>query len=239
MFRNLHVILGVVVIVGLTVVQSLMSDRFVETNVTAEQRAKLLEQVPENFGEWTGQNLEVDATTRDTAGAVGCINRAYVNRRTNEVVGLWLIVGHARDISVHTPDVCFAGSGFSMRSPTSSLYPFEYPGKRQNADFWTNTFVKEDFSGRELTRVFWAWYNPKQGAPVEWRAETNPRWKFGNSRALFKMYFTSAMRDLSETTEDSAAAKFGREFLPIINGILAQSDIRTPSGTGASSESAE
>jgi hypothetical protein len=235
MLRYLPVIISVVAIVSLTVVQSLMSDRFVDSNVTAEQRAQLLKEVPMKFGEWEGKDLDVDAQTRDTAGAVGAVNRVYRNTRTRDEVRLWLIVGHARDVSVHTPEICFPSSGFSMRSTTSSLYVF--PSQEQKADFWTNTFTKEDMNGRELVRVFWAWYNPIQGQPVEWRAESNARWKFGNSRALFKMYFTSAMRKVDETTEESAAAKFGREFLPEINGILAQSDIRSP-GEPAKAEAA-
>jgi hypothetical protein len=229
MSRYLPIVFGVVAIVSLTVVQSLMSDRFVDSNVTAEQRAKLLANVPKEFGDWQGEDLEVAAEVRDTAGAVGCVSRMYSNLRTGEQVRLWLIVGHARDISAHTPDVCFPSSGFSQRSMTPSLYHFTYTGQTDptNARFWTNTFVKEDsFAGRRLERVFWGWYNPKPGAPVVWTAESNPRWVFGNTRALFKMYFTSEMRDVNETTEESPAQKFGAEFLPIIERILGESDIR-------------
>jgi hypothetical protein len=47
------------------------------------------------------------------------------------------------------------------------------------------------------------------------------------------MYFTSNMRDPNETTEASAAARFGRDFLPIINGILKETDITTPAPADA------
>jgi hypothetical protein len=220
-------VFGVVAIVGLTVVQSVMSDRFVDSNVTAEQRAELLANVPKEFNDWEGEDLQVTKEVRDTAGAVGAVSRLYRNTRTGEVARLWLIVGHTRDIAAHTPDVCFPSSGFSMRSSTSSLYAFDYPGQTNEAKFWTNTFIKEDSrEGRQLERVFWAWYNPIPGEPVIWRAESNPRWTFGNSRALFKMYFTSQMKDINETTDQSAAWKFGREFLPLIDRVLSESDIR-------------
>jgi hypothetical protein len=231
MSRYLPIVAGVVAILSLTAVQILMSDRFVDSNVTAEQRAKLLANVPPQFGEWKGEDMAVAKDVRDTAGAVGCVSRMYTNLRTGEQVRLWLIVGHARDISAHTPDVCFPSSGFSQRSTTHSLYLFNYDGQPDptNAKFWTNTFVKEDsFAGRRLERVFWAWFNPKPGEPVRWTAETNPRWQFGNTRALFKMYFTSEMRDVNETTEESPARKFGRDFLPLIEQILSESDIHTP-----------
>jgi hypothetical protein len=230
MIRYFPIALGVVAIFALTAVQSVMSDRFVETNVTAVQRAKLLENVPMKVGDdWIGEDMPVTEEVRDTAGAIGCVSRVYTNQRTNRSVRLWLIVGHSRDISAHTPDICFPSSGFSQRSTTHSLYTFDYgQSDPTNAKFWTNTFFKEDsLRGRELERVFWAWYNPRQGAPVAWQAETNPHGVFGNSRALFKMYFTSSMKDINETTEESPAQKFGVEFLPIINRILSESDIHT------------
>jgi hypothetical protein len=54
------------------------------------------------------------------------------------------------------------------------------------------------------------------------------------------MYFSSNMRDPNETTEESAAAKFGREFLPVIERVLTESDIRTPTDeTSSPDEKAE
>ena len=93
----------------------------------------------------------------------------------------------------------------------------------QQAQFWTNTFFKEDFSGRQLIRVFWSWYDTESDeheGEVVWEAPTNPRWYFGNTRALYKMYFTSEMRDPMETAEQSPCLQFAREFLPEVNKAL-------------------
>jgi hypothetical protein len=92
------------------------------------------------------------------------------------------------------------------------------------APFWTNTFFKEDFTGRRLVRVFWSWYNPESDeneGRVMWEAPENSKRQFGNTRALYKMYFTSEMRDLSEMPEQSACLRFAREFMPIVNEALA------------------
>jgi hypothetical protein len=231
MSRYLPIALGVVAIVALTIVQSVWSDRFADTNVTAEQKEKLLERVPKEFGNWRSIDLEVSEEVQETAGAVGFVSRSYQNTLTGEVVNLWLIVGHARDIGAHTPDICYGGSGFTMRSQ-NALYSFIYPGQSQSDDaqFWTNTFIKEDFSGRQLVRVFWAWHRPTNDGEVEWQAPGNARWHFGNTRALFKMYFTSVMRDPDETTEDSPCVRFGREFLSHIRQALAESEIGDATG---------
>jgi hypothetical protein len=223
MSRYLPIALGVVTIVVLTGIQFVMTDRLSGSNVTAEQRAELLKNVPLNIGNWHGEDMPVNETVRDTAGAVGAVSRVYRNVRTGESVDLWLIVGHGRAISGHTPNICYRASGFDMRAPESSLYPMVFPGQDE-APFLTNTFFKEDLTGRRLIRVFWSWFDPsneKHGGKVVWEAPTNARWYFGNTRALYKMYFTSEMRSPEETAEESACLRFAREALPVINKALA------------------
>ena len=189
-----------VLIVGLTIPQIRMTDRLSGTNVSAEQRAELLKLVPKNFGDWHGDDKPVDPMVQKAAGALGmAVSRDYRNARTGERVELWLIVGHARDISFHTPDVCYPASGFEARARENSLYPLVMQGMPETP-FWTNTFFKEDeLTGRTLKRVFWSWYNPESSdnkGKVVWEAPPNPRWHFGNTRALYKMYFTSDMQRL-------------------------------------------
>ena len=95
-----------------------------------------------------------------------------------------------------TPDVCYRGSGFEARGKENSLYPLVMLGM-PDTPMWTNTFFKEDVSGRSLLRVFWTWYNPESAdneGKIVWEAPSNARFHFGNSRALYKMYFTSEMR---------------------------------------------
>jgi hypothetical protein len=122
-----------------------------------------------------------------------------------------------------------------MRAPENSLYPMVFPGQRE-APFLTNTFFKEDISGRSMIRVFWSWYNTENEdskGEVVWEAPTNSRWYFGNTRALYKMYFTSQMKDPLETAEQSACLRFAREFLPVVNEALAEVHLHQPGTTGA------
>ena len=221
MSRYLPIILGVVVIVGLTIPQIVISDRFAQSNVSVEQFAEQLKHVPHNIGDWQGEDLETTDQVRKTAGVVGrYVNRSYRNVRTGERVKLWLICGHSKDITRHTPEVCYPSSGFRQRADENSLYPFSY--SNGVAEFWTNTFTKEDDTGRHIERVFWSWYRPRADQPVEWKAPEHPQIAFGNSRALYKMYFTNEMRDPAETTEQSPCIRFARDVLPIIDKALAR-----------------
>jgi hypothetical protein len=236
MTRYLPIALGVLVIVGLTIPQIRMTDRFSATAPTAEQEAELLELVPTNIGNWRGEDMAVDEQVRETAGAIGAVSRAYRNIRTRDVVNLWLIVGHGRPISRHTPNVCYRTSGFEARADEDSLYPMTFGDDEQQAQFWTNTFFKEDESGRQLIRVFWSWYDTESDehpGTVVWEAPANPRWYFGNTRALYKMYFTSEMRSAEETAEQSPCLQFAREFLPAVNKALSASADESASAASA------
>lgn len=233
MARYLPIVLGVLLIVGLTIPQIQMTDRLSGTNFNAEQRGELLDKVPKNIGDWHGEDRETDANVRKTAGAIGAVSRTYRNARTGEQVDLWLIVGHARDISAHTPDICYPASGFKANAKENSLYPMTFPDQPDSTPFLTNTFLKEDITGQHLVRVFWSWYNPENKeneGKVMWEAPHNARWHFGNSRALYKMYFTSAMRDSKETAEASSCIRFARDFLPEVNKALAEVYNGSPGG---------
>jgi hypothetical protein len=242
MGRYLPVLLGVVLIVGLTIAQIRMTDRLSGSNVSAEQRAELLKKVPLRVGDWQGKDKIVDENVRKTAGAVGAVSRDYENVRTGEKVELWLIVGHSRQISFHTPDACYPASGFSARGKENAQYETAFPGQPPTP-FLTNTFHKEDeISGQQLIRVFWTWYDAESkehNGKVVWEAPMNARWHFGNTRSLYKMYFTSRMHDAMETTDQSACLRFAREFLPVVNEALAEvSGAETAAeGTVASAES--
>ena len=129
MMRQMPIILGVLALVGLTVAEARMSGRFEGSDITEEQFAAMLKNVPLDIGDWHGTDQPVGEIERQTAGARGYVSREYKNAITGEAVGIWLIVGHAKDIMRHTPDVCYPSSGFIMRAPENSLQSFVFDGK--------------------------------------------------------------------------------------------------------------
>src|SRR4051812_26830742 len=116
MIRYAPIIAAALLIVGLTIVEINMTDRLAGTNVSAEQRATLLSKVPASVGDWRADDIAVDPHVRKLAGAIGAVQREYRNVRTGEKVRLWLIVGHAREVTNHTPDICYPSQGFEARA---------------------------------------------------------------------------------------------------------------------------
>lgn len=222
----------VLLIGGLTFWESIYSDRFRSSSVTAEEFGKRFANVPTTVGVWEGTDRKVDEKTLEVAGAVNHVARAYKNPNTGQEVDVWLVVGHARDIGRHTPDVCYAAQGFTQDGEKLK-HRVEAPGQ-EPATFFTARFRREDQPGA-ATRVFWAW-NANEEDEHEWVAPDYQRIHFGNNTALYKLYFTSNMKDRDEPAEDSVAMEFAKLMLPEVNRALFPELYGKPAATDAASD---
>ena len=67
--------------------------------------------VPETIGDWTGLSQQLDPRVMEIAEIDGYLMRRYVNDR-GDAVSVLLVCGRPGPISVHTPDICYAGIGY-------------------------------------------------------------------------------------------------------------------------------
>lgn len=221
-------------IVSLTAWESIYSDRFTGTSVTAEQFDKLFANVPLEIGPWQGENHKVDDKTLEVAGAVNHVSRSYRNMDTGQQVDLWLVVGHARDICRHTPDICYPSQGFSQDGTKQKQRIETDQGE---ATFYTARFRQEMSlgGGGAFQRVFWAW-NANSDEEHDWNAPNNARLHYGNNRALYKMYFTGGMKDRDEPVADNVALDFAKVMLPAVNHALFPQHYGVPAQSAAPTE---
>lgn len=200
--------------------EAVYSDRFTSSSVTAEEFGKRFAAVPEKVGPWVGTDTDEQSETLEQAGAVNHVSRTYVNGETGQRVDLWLIVGHAREICRHTPDICYPSHGFAQLG-SRLKHRIEPPGEKP-ASFYTAKFRDESaLGGQQRTRVFWAWNgnNPEKDQ-TDWEAPDYQKLHFGNNTALYKMYFTSNMQAVDEPVEDSVAIDFAKLMIPEVNRAL-------------------
>jgi hypothetical protein len=213
----------VVLIASLTFWESIYSDRFRSSSVTAEEFGKRFADVPKEVGDWVGTDQEVAGETLEVAGAVNHVSRKYVNTATNQEVDLWLIVGHSRDIGRHTPDICYPSQGFAQdgAKQKQKIEVAGEEGVQREATFFTARFRHETAlgGGGPLQRVFWAW-NPNTAEESQWIAPDSQRTYFGNNPALYKMYFTATMPDRDQPIAESAAMDFAKIMIPEVNRAL-------------------
>lgn len=207
---------ALVLIASFTLVEGMMRDRWGEPGVEATELGKRFDLVPKEIGDWEGEDLMVDEVTRKTAGAVNYVSRLYTNKLSGRKVRLWLIIGHARDICRHTPNVCYPNQGFRQQGV---VLPHEIPIDEadETPKFYTAKFLKEDPHGRHQERVFWAW---NTNDTRHWNAPDSPRFHYGMGNALYKLYFVTEVGREENTVDSSVAVKFAELMLPALNKAL-------------------
>ncbi|NOZ39329.1 MAG: exosortase-associated EpsI family protein [Planctomycetes bacterium] len=222
----LPAVLALVAIVSLSFYEGYaMKDRWSEPGIEAKELSERFAKVPLNIGEWEGEDLPVDEVVRKTAGAIGYVSRRYTNVTTGKTVVLWLIVGHSRDITRHTPNICYPSSGF--RQTGSQVRHLIELSDGTEANFYTAKFEKEDAFSRNKERVFWTFNHP--GAN-QWEApEEGPRWRYGLAKALYKLYFTSTVQADEEVIDHNVATEFAEIMLPAIDKALFPTEEATTS----------
>ena len=150
---------------------------------------KIVQETPETFGNWTGNdNVPANEAVTKESGALAQVSRVYENTLFGESVNLYFIAGISFRVAMHSPVVCYPGSGFEQQGEVQT-FDFDYiytdskTGKSyaRKATFFTVVFKKEDHS----ERVFWAW-NDGSG----WIAPQFARLHYGGHIPLCKCYFS-------------------------------------------------
>ncbi len=220
--HTLPITLAVLLVVSLTLVEASISDRWQDTNIDPVEFDALFAKVPkggekeeEDLEGWEGIDLPVADLVKKTAGAVSYVSRRYTHRTTGQSVIIWLVVGHSRDICRHTPDICRPNSGYTQQGGQLK-HRIELEGQKP-AVFHTAKFKKQGTFGQSIERVFWAWNRPDRKL---WEAPSSARLHYGNSRALYKLYFTSDVMSDETTVDKNVAVKFAELMLPKINAAL-------------------
>jgi hypothetical protein len=193
------------VLVASGVVHGVWTDRWAEATDLVDA-ANRLEQLPLKIGAWHGSVVEMDKDAR--TGLAGVIARRYVHATTGKVVTILLGCGRAGPVCTHTPEVCYAGSGYEVEKP--KLFSLPASGTPA-AEFWTARFVKERQTSKTHLRIFWAWH----GADA-WRVADNPRLAFAGEKVLYKLYVIREMVQSDEPLETDACVEFMQELLPAV-----------------------
>jgi hypothetical protein len=200
------------ILVVASVVHGLWTDRWGSTEAMAATAAKLPD-VPTHFGEWLGTIGEMDPRVLARTGGLAAIMPTYENQRTGEIVHVLLLYGRPGPVSQHTPDVCYAGAGYT---PVSTPVHRNAASPHADAQFWCGTFVKPNTNDREaILRILWSW-----SGDGSWSAPDNPKIAFARYQAICKLYVIRPMITESDAIEDDPCNAFISQFLPELNRTL-------------------
>src|SRR5262245_51561300 len=181
MWRDLSLAVAAVLVLSAGVVHGLWTGRWRSSPEVSAFAARIA-QVPRDFGDWHGTDLELSADEIRAARIEGYCYRRYVNPRNRHQVTMLLVCGRVGPIAVHTPDVCFEGAGYKAKTQQMPL-TITYGAAEDEARFRTMRFTKAETDSPTQLRVFWGW-----SVGGAWTAPGNPRLSFAGRRALYKLY---------------------------------------------------
>jgi hypothetical protein len=207
--------IGIVTLVG--VAQGLRSDHSVEVQAASER----LGQVAPRAGQWAGQRRTLDPRELEAAEIGGCLLRQYVRPDGRNLTAM-LVCGRPGPISVHTPDVCYAGAGFKLEGE-AARFAVDLEDGSGAAKFWSATFVKPGVPLPIRYQILWSWSG--SGA---WSAENDPRLVFASLPVLCKLYVIRELPSNEPGGVDGSTVDFLRQFLPQVRETLFGGGIARP-----------
>lgn len=213
--RALPFLTAIALVVASGLVSGLRAQRW---RVSEELRASVarLGRVPRNAGAWKGQACAMDQRALDAGEISGYLARRYVNRRSGEAVSVLLVCGLPGPIAVHTPDVCFPGSGQEpIGSPEAQHV--RLGSSAPAADFLRADFRKQPSAGPGKVRAFWSWSST--GA---WKVPDHPRFAYAAAPALYKLYVLRETAAPEESLKDDPCVDLIRQLLPELEKALFQ-----------------
>lgn len=207
--------IALIVILGAGLVHGVTTFRWTAASELKAAGEKLTK-IPLTIGDWVGKDAPLDKR-QETIGQISAsVSRQYVNTKTGQAVTILLVCGRPGPISVHTPEVCYAGSGYEIASERKRE-SFDY-GDSKAAQFWSIKVNKPDVMHPERMIIDYGWF-----AKQAWSApEADARFSFAGVPVLYKLYTIREQarpNDRSGTDVDPAG-DFLKDFLPVLQKTL-------------------
>jgi EpsI family protein len=217
--RGLLIIVVVALLAAAGVVEGLRTNRWGDSE-DIRTAASRLDAVPREFGSWTSTESPIDEKVLRVARAAGNVSRTYRNSKTGDAVSVLILCGPTGDIAAHTPDICYAGIGYTMIG-RESKHSLALPGAT-TATYWSARFEKGTEAPLE---VIWAW-----SAGGDWVAAEQPRQEFVLRSALYKVYVSRTISPAERAGSKPAETtrEFLSAFLPEVRKALATPPVAAP-----------
>lgn len=225
MLRSVLIVAAVVALAAAGVVEGFRSNRWGES-ADAREAAARLDRVPQAVGPWASTESPMPEKVLRVAEAVGHVSRVYRNRASGAEVSVLLLCGPPGPIGSHTPDVCYAGIGYTMVGGAGRR-ALPLPGGA-GASYWSARFRKDGPNDPQL-EVCWAW-----GGDGDWEASDSPRTQYALRPALYKLYATRVVPAATDRAQvGDPIAEFLTAFLPEVKKAIAPA---TPAARAAAPE---
>lgn len=208
MKRWIAALVGSAALVACGIVHGYWTDRWAPP-VETTQAAERLDAIPLEMGEWEGEALEVKPGEAG-AGVARCIRRRYVHRKSGATISLFLVCGRSGPVSIHTPDVCYGASGFTIN--TSGRYETD-----SGDSMWKTEATRTSATEETRLRLYWGWSDGSA-----WTAASDPRVQFARRPVLHKLYVVRELSGWNESNRGEPCEEFLQTLLPVLQRVLFQ-----------------
>jgi hypothetical protein len=218
MFRPLLLLTALALLAGDVLLYGSWTNRWTSSRELDEAVARL-KAAPKELGEWQAEDLELSNREVAQAEIAGYLFRRYKNQRTGEAITILLLCGRSGPMSVHTPDICYRGAGYSQVGGEARTEVLR-AGAEQPTKVWSANFAKEGPLTTSRLRISWAWK-----AQQSWEAPDNPRLAFAGRSALYKLYVVRQLNSSSERAEEELCQDFLSQLLPQLDRVLSSASV--------------
>lgn len=156
----------------------------------------------------------MDKDTVEMLECTGSIVRTYRNPRTGDVVSLFVIVGPAGPIAVHTPEICYSSRNYKSRDARSQVAMAGEQG--QDDQLWALSFKTKSVQ-EDLLRVYYAWSTGNR-----WSAPKDARFAFAGWPYLYKLQLSSKLPAGTDLKTHDTCREFLKDFLPVLRQYLTE-----------------
>lgn len=210
----------IVLAVAGAIVHGRLTDRWGGDAAELQAAAETLQLAPRSFGNWELQSEEeFSDRVKGILNCAGSWNRKYVNRTTQQVVSVAMIVGPPGPTSSHFAGLCYNTQGFKAVSEGSRFQLESTDGNKH--EFFEDNFVSPGVSGQRL-QVCYSWRQIDR-----WWVPTIPRVAFGSHPVLYKLQVAADHYAKAAQPENSSCKMFLQEFLPALEQtVFGQSNSR-------------
>lgn len=171
--------------------------------------AARFESVPMTIADWTARPFEIGPAERKMAGAEACLSRVYTNPGRGVSVSVLLLGGLPGKVSTHTPEICYAGAGYDLATP--SAFDRRYGGDGRRAGFRT-ALAERGGADPSSLRIIWGWH-----ASTGWAAPEEPRWQFASESTLCKLYVVRETGGAKGGPDRDPCNDFLEVLLPVLD----------------------
>lgn len=130
--------------IGAACLSGLISQRQPEVSFSAR-----LDTLPMRVGQWRGQDVRMDANTRNALSADSLLLRVYTHSSTSRQIGLLVVYRkYGRREFAHRPELCYPAAGWEIAGKTYTKIPYagrdvparlvvaEKDGSRESITYW-------------------------------------------------------------------------------------------------------